>query len=149
MLSRDRLISLIDAYGGDLQRWPAAERELAERCLDNYPELLAELKNAQALDSWLSDSQTPPFAGLEARLLAQPLPPRRAGILKRVGHWLMADTFAGATQWWRPAALACIPLMLGLYVGLQLNMDSDTNTWLTTDEELYWMALGEIAEETP
>ena len=48
MMTPERFEHLADAYGGDLRRWPEAEREAARRLLDNRPDLAARLQAASA-----------------------------------------------------------------------------------------------------
>lgn len=48
-----RFIHLAEAHGGDLERWPAAEREAARALLGWSDEARRALEEAQALDVWL------------------------------------------------------------------------------------------------
>lgn len=59
-------------------------------------------------------------------------------IVERLLRWLVPPTSASVSGWWRPAALACLPLALGLLLGTQLELFTDTSS------ELY----GFVAEET-
>jgi hypothetical protein len=48
-----RFIHLAEAHGGDLERWPAAERDAARDLLGWSDEARRALEEAQALDVWL------------------------------------------------------------------------------------------------
>lgn len=48
-----RFIHLAEAHGGDLERWPAAERDAARELLGWSDEARRALEEAQALDVWL------------------------------------------------------------------------------------------------
>jgi hypothetical protein len=82
-----RFEALLDAYGAEPRRWPAAERSAAEafaRTADG-PALLAA---GAEVDDWLAMSATPqPSAALREAVLAQaPRPDLRNGL----------------TAWWTP-----------------------------------------------
>jgi hypothetical protein len=52
-MNRERLDELIDAYGADPVRWPAAERAAAQALLARTPDARTRLAEAAALDSRL------------------------------------------------------------------------------------------------
>jgi hypothetical protein len=88
-----RFEALAEAYGGDIERWPAGERPAARAYRLTDPLYTGEiLAVAQALDGLLSASPEPLFAGvLRERLLAQA--PRR-------------PAWRGARAWLSGAGLA-------------------------------------------
>lgn len=52
-MTPERFRELIDAYGGDPKRWPAAERRAAEDCAARDPAARAALAEAARLDALL------------------------------------------------------------------------------------------------
>ena len=58
-MTLDRLTVLADAWGGDLRRWPPADRIEAEQLLASDPEARAVLEAATAFDALLSTSPQP------------------------------------------------------------------------------------------
>lgn len=103
--------ALIDRCGADVERFPAPLREPARALLDASPaarELLAEAAQLDAALGAALDAPPPP-PGLGARIEARvPAAPVRDAWLE----WLAAAP-------WRGAALACLPLALGIGIGVQ------------------------------
>jgi len=95
-MDADRFNTLAAAYGGDLRRWPEAERAAAEDFRRRQPEaartMLEEAADLDfALDAWRVAA--PSAALREAVLAAAPKPrTRRRGL----GLWLSGAGFAAA-----------------------------------------------------
>lgn len=103
MIAR-RFAELAEAYGGEIARWPAAEREAAHALLVVSGDAQAALRDAQALD-----------AGLALPAPEAPGPALRAALLRSAPR-------ARGTAWheawsWR-LALPALVLSLTLGVGL-------------------------------
>ena len=67
----DRFRALADAYGGDLRRWPAAERAAAEGLRDADAEARAILDREAEFDHLLHQAPAPVPAALRAAVLAK------------------------------------------------------------------------------
>lgn len=99
----DRFAALAEAYGGDVARWPEAEREAAAVLMAASPEATAPLLAAQSELDWALDSWRAPAASadLQAAILAsaptQRKPPAWRGWIWRtgLGAGLMAAGVAG------------------------------------------------------
>jgi hypothetical protein len=102
-----RFQDLADAYGGDLARWPAADRFDARRLAAQDPAARTVLAASDALDKALQDwTVEPPSAALKARVerlleddgrQAVLAPRRRRGpALKGVRVWLSGAGLATA-----------------------------------------------------
>ena len=115
-MNQARFSELLDAYGADPQRWPAAERGPAQALLDASPEATRLRLQAALLDDALDQyTLAPPPAALRQRLLSAALLPRQrswrdslAELWRDLGGWhLAAPAFAASL-----ALGALLPLML-------------------------------------
>jgi hypothetical protein len=105
---------LLDAYGADVQGWPAGERRAARALLAREPAARVAQQAAAELDRWLEAYDPPSEAGAAARVAANltTLPPQAV-------DWRRAL----AEFWWELHALPRVPaiiavLLLGFIVGL-------------------------------
>lgn len=146
-MNLQRFEQLIDAYGTDAQRWPPAERQAALALLAHSPDAAQLLQQAQWLDETLEQFAVPAFDQLHSRLLMMPLPVQHRGVIERILRWLVPSDPTDAGEWWRPAALACLPLALGLVMGMQLDLFAEPVVDVAEDEaELLFIALADYAE---
>jgi hypothetical protein len=105
-----RLRDILDAYGADPRRWPAAERDAALALLSGSEEARALRDEAAALDTLLDTAQVPaPSPELMAAILAGAAP---AGWRR----WL-AD-FWPVGPVWQPASALAAAVVLGVAVGI-------------------------------
>ncbi|MDP2284369.1 MAG: hypothetical protein Q8L06_09530 [Pseudohongiella sp.] len=123
-ISLQRFEQLLDAYGASPQRWPDHERAAALQLLAQSPHAVQLMQNVQWLDQELDLLPAPDFSHLSAKLLQQPLPARQKSLTEQLLGWLLPWQQHSAALFWRPAALACVPLMLGLVLGSQLDIFS-------------------------
>lgn len=95
MMTTQRFCALAEAYGGDVNRWPAAEQPAARALLAEEASLTAVLSEAGAVDELLAASPDPLFSGvLREKLLAgAPKPIRRVASAAR---WLSGAGLAAA-----------------------------------------------------
>jgi hypothetical protein len=150
-MSLQRFIELVDAYGSDSRRWPESERDAASLFHEQNEQAQQILSEAERLDNGLDAWMVPAFDGLESRLTNQPLPLRRSGVLERLTRWILPQPGQVVSQLWRPALAASLPLMLGLYMGIQLEPDgglygADIYTVSSEEDELYLISLSDYAE---
>jgi hypothetical protein len=127
-ISLQRFEQLLDAYGASPQRWPDHERAAALQLLEHSAHAAHLLQNAQWLDQQLDQLPAPDFVYLNTTLLAVPLPARRKIWTDQLLEWLVPAEARTVAVLWRPAALACVPLIMGLAVGNQLDVFSDVDT---------------------
>jgi hypothetical protein len=128
-MTPERFETLAEAYGGDVARWPDAEREAAATLMAADPAWAqAILAHAGDLDAQLS-AYSPPRAatGLMDRILAQ------APRARPPGRW---------TDWLAPAGLgaglaaACAAgVMLGARVAAQAAPESDPIVAAVSDDD--------------
>ncbi len=100
------------SYGSDINRWPQDVRQKAHQCLQGNPSLANVLIEESHLDESLNAYQTPPdiLADLEQTILAKTV--SNPGLLDSLLAWL-----APQNSLFRPAVVACLPLLLGMIVG--------------------------------
>ena len=127
-ISLQRFEQLLDAYGASPQRWPDHERAAALQLLEQSSPAADLWQSAQWLDQQLDQLPAPDFMYLNTTLLTGPLPVRHKKWTDQLLEWLMPAQARSAAVFWRPAALACVPLMMGLAVGNQLEIFSDVDT---------------------
>tara|TARA_R110002167_G_scaffold23011_9_gene81890 strand:- start:5214 stop:5639 length:426 start_codon:yes stop_codon:yes gene_type:complete len=119
-MTLDRLTVLADAWGGDLRRWPPADRIEAEQLLASDPEARAVLEAATAFDALLSTSPQPrASAALRDRVIASA---SRAGLKPRPARrfWFDRLVLASGAGW---AAAACAGIIAGLSLTTHMTAD--------------------------
>ena len=105
---------LLDAYGADVQRWPAEERRAARTLLARDPAARAAQHDAAELDRWLEAYDPPSEAGAAARVMAEltTLPPQAIDWRSAIGEF-----------WWELRTLPRVPaivavVLLGFLAGV-------------------------------
>ncbi len=91
----DRFAALAAAYGGDLERWPDANRDAARRHLAEAPDAMAILLRERELDVALAASSAVPPTADRRRQVVTTLHRHRAARESR-GRWLSWFGMLGA-----------------------------------------------------
>lgn len=110
-MDRQRLDSLLDAYGADPARWPAAERSAAQALLASDPAAQARLAQARLLDRAL-DVLPPapaPAGDLAARI--------RNAARQPVTPAIPLPAPANTNSPWRFTAALAASAVIGLWLG--------------------------------
>lgn len=132
-MTRERVRTLLDAYGADTGRWPAADRQAAERVLAGDPVLAAELADALALDRLL-DALPSPAPSPALRVALKGIPDQAT--LGWAGR--LAALWPFGTPW-RPAAGLVAAAVLGIVVGIATpdptTADSDVSGYFSYDDD--------------
>jgi hypothetical protein len=122
-LELSRFAQLLDAYGGDPDHWPEAERAAASALLEREPKARALCDEALAFDAVLDHAVLPEApAHLRARVLEIP-------IRKPQGEPWLKRWFG-----WRLAAAALVPCLIGFASGALL---TDTSASASDGDELW------------
>ena len=125
------LDELLSRHGAKPSRWPAEARAPAEALLRNSAGARALVAEAERLERGLDAMPTHPVPiGLRTRILANARPQ---------DAWLRWLT----TSLWRPASLACLPLLLGIALGA--NVAGDTGD--LEDRVLVAFSAGAFADD--
>lgn len=94
----ERLVEILDAYGGDPLRWPVGERLAAQGLAARDPRAAALVAEAEALDALFDAAPSEdPSAALVARVMARrPRPSLWREMFPNMGAWKPALGFAMA-----------------------------------------------------
>lgn len=146
-MTEQRFAQLLACYGAQPERWPAAERAAALKLLDSNANAQGMASEARQFDQWLLSpvAQSPAFADLATRLLQRELPSPARSLIDRLLTWLLPSPELPWRQLWRPVAVACLPLAIGLLVGFQIELVPETYA-TSVEEELYLISLSDYAE---
>jgi hypothetical protein len=106
-VTRERVLTLIHAYGADPARWPDAECNAARQLAETDPELRRAMDAAYQLDAVL-DRLPDPRSAPALRVALNEIPDHSAGLLELVVGWLGV---------WRPAAGMAVAMGLGVVIG--------------------------------
>ena len=139
----DRLVQLLDAYGGEPARWPEQERAAALQLLAASPEAQTMQRTALELDSALDLDVLPDVASnaLRARVLEIPIRHPRE---ERGTGWSWGWSWK---RNWMFGLFALTPCVIGFLSGTLLmdpSSDADDETW---DELAQVVAPGALSEE--
>ena len=108
-MTYERFEHLADAYGGDLRRWPEAEREAARAVTQRDPRAAALLIEAEGLDALLDAAPRPaPSHALRETVIASAA---GAGLKARRRGGIGPLAWLSGAGW---AAAACAGVVFGL-----------------------------------
>ncbi|WP_292114281.1 hypothetical protein [Brevundimonas sp.] len=128
MMTAERFLALVEAWGADPRRWPTDERSAAEAFAAAHPgQARAALAEAESIDALLQASGSPaPSLALRDRVLASAasagLQARRAG-----RRWMDRLGLALGAGW---AAAACAGVAAGVMLGTHLTADAEADAIL-------------------
>jgi hypothetical protein len=150
-MNSHRFTQIIDAYGSRPERWPEAERAAVMQYLSVHTAEQHYLDNQVSLDAQLDADLVTPLllkqSELEAQIMAN-LPPTLVardndGPADRLLTWLLPNH--NKLAFWRPSLVACVPLLAGLAIGGNVNIEvyDESYTW---DEQVYLLGLSASTE---
>jgi len=125
-MNLQRFQQILDAYGANPQRWPMAERAAAQAFLQQSVDAQALLDEAQNIDAMLDQlPDNVASLGLTQRIIAlSQAQPQNNVLWQWVQRWLLGDT--PAQQIWRPALILGLPLLLGVWLGVNMANQEQT-----------------------
>lgn len=125
-MTQARLADLLDAYGGDLRRWPEPSRAAAEALIARDPAARSLLGRARALDELLDQAPRPlPSRALKARLIERAAPSLWRQSLAAL--WPFGPA-------WQPAAALALIAALGIALGPYVGAGESASVGQTTSE---------------
>jgi hypothetical protein len=136
-MKRERVEVLLDSYGARPEAWPAGEREEALALIAGDGELREALREATRLDRLL-DADEVVLPDLSRRILPA-LPESR---LARFLAWLFPGDGAAV---YRPVLAGCLPLVLGIGLGLGGTADTPEadGSWAAHEQALMVSSYGD------
>lgn len=144
-MNRQEFIQLIEELGSDQKNWPAESRSQIDSLLADDPEAVSALAQYRELDSLLQSLPAPDFSQLTDQITNQELPDRGISLLDAFMNWLFP--YSGSRLVWRPALLACLPLVFGVVMSNYFTFGIDTDqlqqSW---DDELAMLSLSDYSE---
>lgn len=117
-MNLERFTVIVDAYGADPRRWPAAERDAAQAFAAADAQAAALLAEALALDAGLDALPIPEPASAALRRAAMPQP-----ITARPSRWQELLALLGG---WR---LALPAMAVALIMGINVGSRTDLGNW--------------------
>ncbi|HIF85660.1 MAG TPA: hypothetical protein EYQ30_02355 [Gammaproteobacteria bacterium] len=138
---------IIESYGSSSERWPVDMREECENFIADNSEAREQVNRQLELEMLMDQIAVPEFPGLEARVLDQQLPSRKLAPLDQFLEWLLPADKSGK-QFWRPAMVACLPLIFGIIIGNFYNfgVGLQGESFEYWDDELYILSLNDYTE---
>lgn len=146
-MTLEEFTQIIDSHGSEPTRWPARLREQCKNFMANSIEARALISQQRQLEMLMDQIELPAFPGLEARVLAQVLPPPRDSSLEQFLAWLLPWDSLGK-HFWRPAMAACLPLVFGIVIAnfYSFGVGVQSEGFEYWDDELYMLSLNDYTE---
>lgn len=121
-MTLDRLRAIVEAYGADPARWPAAERAAGEALLAGSPSARTMVAEAARIDAALDSvpALSPTPAIRSAILAAAPRPAALSFVARLREGW--RELF-GELGGWQPAGVLAAALVLGIVSGGLMSED--------------------------
>jgi len=145
IMTLERLTEIIETCGAQPEFWPAEERVAAELYLAKQADAQRLHSEYLQVESYLNSIPVPPMPGFEQRLLKNLRRITQDTILDRVLEWLLPHSDRILGWVWRPALLACVPIVCGIYLANFYSFGV-LETPNPLHEELYLLALNDYAE---
>lgn len=145
MTALERFEQLMAIHGSDIDRWPVDEQLPARQLLSESVTAQALHNDQLALDALLDAIPVPSMAAMEKRIIRNVSAETRSSLLDKVIDWIVPRGGSLSTWAWRPALVACLPLVCGIYMAdfYSFGIESTENSW---QEELYLISMNDYAE---
>jgi len=144
-MAPERFDAIIEAYGTRPERWPAGERSAALAYLQSHPQAQAFVASYSPLDDLLDAYHVEGLTSLQQHVLVQTAIVSESTVLDKVFEWLLPRSERVLAWFWRPALVACLPLLCGLYLGNHFSFGID-NTQHSWEDEMLMLSLNDYEE---
>lgn len=147
-MTAQRFEQIVTAYGSEPVRWPALEREAALRYKAENPTAQSLVEEYREINNLLDAVQVPALAQMQRRVIRSLQEITRDSLFDRALAWLLPNQGRSMAWAWRPALVACLPLICGVYMANFYSfgiVNSVENSW---QEELYLISMNDYAELT-
>lgn len=144
-ISSERFAAIVEAYGTEPARWPAEERTAAALHCATHPEAQALVEEFEALDELLNQFQIADLSVLQRNVLNQVARTSAGNFFDRLLDWLLPHSERLMAWLWRPALVACLPLVCGILLAdyFSFGIEGVQNS---REEELYLLSLNDYTE---
>lgn len=144
-ISSERFAAIVEAYGTEPARWPAEERSAAIAHCAKYPEAQALIAELRAVDEMLDQFQVADLSVLQRNVLNQVARTSAGNAFDRLLEWLLPHSERLMAWLWRPALVACLPLVCGILLAdyFSFGIEGVQNS---REEELYLLSLNDYTE---
>ncbi len=138
-MNTDEFRRLIESYGTKPANWPEHVSAEAMQFLQTSEAARQIVTIHEPLDKALDRHEVNlDLTRLDQRILAQ-LPAQQTHLIDQVLAWILPKP-NHPSSFWRPALVACLPLVFGIAIGSNLAIGTDTTSEYV-DDELLLMAL--------
>lgn len=144
-MTPERFAQIVETCGCQPERWPAQDRVAAEAWLRENSQAQALWAEFAQLEALLDALPVPAMPGLEQRVLRRAASLTRDSLLDRALDWLLPRSDRLLAWVWRPALVACLPLVCGIYMANFFSFGIPGHE-LALEEELSLLALNDYAE---
>ncbi|MES3006925.1 MAG: hypothetical protein V4751_04050 [Pseudomonadota bacterium] len=144
-ISSERFTAIVEAYGAQPARWPTEERTQALAYCAAHPEAQAMLEEFQMLDDMLDQFSVADMSSLQRNVLNQVARTSAGNAFDLLLDWLVPHSERLMGWLWRPALVACLPLVCGILLAdyFSFGIDGVQNS---REEELYLLSLNDYTE---
>jgi len=144
-MTPERFAQIVETCGSQPERWPAEERLAAEAYRRENPQAQAMSAQFAHLETLLDALPVPAMPGLEQRVLRNVVSLTRDSLLDKALDWLLPHSDRLLAWVWRPALVACLPLVCGIYMAnfFSFGITGTEHIW---EEELSLLSLNDYAE---
>ncbi len=144
-MNKEEFIALIEAQGTAAANWPQNLRSEIELLLAQDSSAADALAEYRELETLMLRMPVPDFTAATARIALSDLPPQPLSKLEAMLNWLFP--YSGSGLVWRPALLACLPLLFGVAMGNYYNFGVSSDPLLQDwDDELAMISLNDYSE---
>ena len=144
-MNRQEFIKLLEEKGSEPDNWPAQLHSRIDSLLASDAQAAEILAQYQQLDQMLRHLPAPDSSILKDRVSRQALPERPTSLVDSLMNWLFPQSGSGLV--WRPAALACLPLLFGVvmanYFNFGIGVEQSLQDW---DDELAMISLTDYSQ---
>ncbi len=145
----EEFTKLLESHGAESSRWPDSTREECLGFLAGNTQAQELMNQQRELEALMNQIEVPNFPELQARVLNQALPERDRTLFDELLQWLLPANISGG-QIWRPALVACLPLLFGIVIGnfysFGIGVESDGFSYW--EDELTMLSLNDYSENS-
>ncbi|PCJ22467.1 MAG: hypothetical protein COA96_14395 [SAR86 cluster bacterium] len=147
MITIKEFTQIVETHGTEPTHWPAELRGECSAFVANSAAARSLIHQQQKVENLLDQIIAPDFPTLESRVVNQLLPKHTGSVFDQILNWLLPQNGLGKNIW-RPAMVACLPLMFGIVIGnfYSFGVDLGNDGFAYWDDELIMLSLNDYTE---